>query len=258
MANGQLTVWDTVAGKPIGALDPAVLGTPDKKVFFPEFSPDGTEVVATLASRDERPWSVKDGSIAVFPFNDGKFGRATILVPKDASLIHFYPSWSPDGKWIVFASGPAAHNSYDSPDARLRLVARDGGKVYDLGKATGAAGKTSTWPKFAPFMQASGQVMFITFNSKLDYGFLLPNSRVQQDQMRPQLWFAAIDLRRLDSGDPSYAPVWLPFQDTRQRNHLGYWTEQVVCSPTATTAEGGCAQGEICDQGQCTYNPTVE
>lgn len=254
MANGQLTVWDTTTGKQIGALNPAVLGTAERKVFFPEFSPDGTEIVATLAGRDERPWSVKDGIIAVIPFNDGQFGKAEVIVPREPNLIHFYPSWSPDGKWIVFASGPSNHNSYDSPQSRLRLVARGGGMIHELTRATFAIGKTSTWPKFAPFMQANGNLMFITFNSKMDYGFLLPNGRFQQDQARPQLWLSAIDLRKLEMGDPSYPPVWLPFQDTRQRNHLGYWTEQVVCS-AAQGADSGCAEGETCENGQCYFNP---
>jgi hypothetical protein len=44
---------------------------------------------------------------------------------------------------------------------------------------------------------------------------------------KSQLWFAAIDLRRLTEGDPSWAPIWLPFQSVDQSNHLPYWTEVV-------------------------------
>jgi hypothetical protein len=87
--------------------------------------------------------------------------------------------------------------------------------------------------------------MYITFNSKLDYGAALKNSLLAQEKKRPQLWMAAIDLRNLASGDPSFAPVWLPFQQVDQNNHLGYWTEKVICS-----LEGGCGGN---DQLQCVF-----
>jgi hypothetical protein len=250
--NGKIVVYDTANGNQVGVLDPAVLGTPETRVYFPEFSPNGKEIVATLASQDERPWSVNNGYIVVFPYNDAKFGPAKVVVPKDAAMFHFYPSWSPDGRWIVFASAPIQVKSYDNPNARLRLVAKDGGKVYDLMRATQAIGKTSTWPKFAPFVQAGGNVMFVTFNSKIDYGLLLKNSQ-SADMAIPQLWMAAIDLRKMNDGDPSFAPIWIPYQDTSQRNHLGFWTERVTCRSVG--GEGrGCGEGETCYKGQC-YAP---
>src|SRR4029079_12273478 len=107
---------------------------------------------------------------------------------------------------------------------------------------TVARNKTSSWPKFAPFVQASGSLMFLTFNSKIDYGFRLPNSTRAPDKMEAQLWLSAIDLARLGSGDPSLPPVWLPFQDVTQRNHLGFWTEQVDCRVDATGAGVGCGE----------------
>jgi hypothetical protein len=245
--NGKLAVRRTATGAEVARLDPAVLGTPERRVYFPEWSPDGTELVATLASRDERPWSVNDGYLAIIPYNDGAFGPARILVPPDPGAFHFYPTWSPDGRWVAFASAPLAGKSYDNASARLRLVSRDGGRVYDLARATQAVGKTSTWPKFAPFQQAGGQLFFLTFNSKIDYGLVLQNSLDPTGGL-PQLWFAAIDLRTLDSGDPSSAPLWLPFQEVRQRNHLGFWTEKVSCQAGTTP----CSEFETCVQGGCT------
>lgn len=212
---------DLLSEVPDTALAPH--GTP----YFPEWSPDGSEIVVTLSLEPDSQWAVRSGKIAVLPYNDGNWGSAEVIVDDD--FINFYPSYSPDGKWIVFASAPATNGriSYDQADARLRLVSRNGGQVYDLTRATQAIGQASTWPKFSPFQQADGQVLFITFNSKIDYGFLLKNSVA--DLPNPQLWFAAIDLRNLQSGDPSYAPVWLPFQETDQKNHLGFWTEDVPC-----------------------------
>jgi hypothetical protein len=245
--NGKIVVRQTATGAEVARLDPAVLGTPERKVYFPEWSPDGQEIVATLASQDERPWSVNNGYLVVIPYNDGRFGPARVLVPPTPAFFHFYPTWSPDGRWVAFASAPLQVKSYDNASARLRLVSREGGRVYDLARATQAIGKTSTWPKFAPFQQAGGQLVFLTFNSKMDYGLVLKNSADPSGGL-PQLWLAAIDLRTLDSGDPSSAPIWLPFQEVRQRNHLGFWSEKVTCQTQASA----CGELEVCVQGGCT------
>ncbi len=247
--NGRIAVRETATGREVARLDPAVLGTPERRVYFPEWSPDGREIVATLASGDERPWSVTNGYLVVIPYDDGRFGAARVIVPKEPALSHFYPTWSPDGRYVAFASAPTMGRSYDNPNARLRLVARDGGRVFELGRATQGIGKTSTWPKFTPFVQGRGRILFLTFNSKMDYGFVLKNSRAPQGGW-PQLWLSAIDLDELDAGDPSSAPIWLPFQEVTQRNHLGHWTERVVCRAGAATT-GGCGENERCDQGQC-------
>jgi hypothetical protein len=246
--NGKVVVRDTASGAEVARLDPAVLGTPERKVFFPEWSPDDKEFVATLASQDERPWSVNNGYLVVIPYNGGAFGPARVVVPAEPGLFHFYPTWSPDGRWIAFASAPSPNTarSYDNYQARLRLVSRDGGRVYELARATQGIGKASTWPKFAPFQQTGGQLVFLTYNSKIDYGFVLKNSANLPGAL-PQLWLSAIDLGKVSTGDPSSAPIWLPFQDVRQRNHLGYWTEKLPCTDAAT----GCGEGAVCTNGAC-------
>jgi hypothetical protein len=145
------------------------------------------------------------------------------------------------------SSAPMGY-SYNQAQARLRLVSRDGGQVYELTRATQGIGHTSTWPKFAPFIQDGGQTLFLTYNSKIDYGFLLKNTMLPAPQTHPQLWFSAIDLRKL-STDPSYAPIWLPFQEVTQNNHLGYWTEIITC---ARSTGSGCDTNEqSCVNGSC-------
>jgi WD40-like Beta Propeller Repeat len=245
-AKPKLVLRDTKTGQLLGAVDENLLGS-TKAASQPEFSPDGKEIVVSMGQNAPggSSWSVQSGSIAVLPFNGGTFGPAEVIVPDTGDELHFYPSWSPDGKWIVFASATrtqgAVSISYNQLRARLRLVSRDGKQLVELGKATQGANHTSTMPKFAPFVQDDGNVLFITYNSKIDYGIVLKNTQLGE-LARPQLWLAGIDLRKISAGDPSSAPIWLPFQEVTQTNHLGYWTEIVTCK--VTTA---CDQTQVCE-----------
>jgi hypothetical protein len=239
-----LELRDTADGRLLRELTAQELGGGP---FFPEFSPDGKSMALTLSSDPVVEWSVRQGSIAIVPFDPAAdtFGTPRVLVD-DPGELHFYPTWSPNGKWLAFASAPSGMSraSYDQAEARLRLVSVESGTVYELGNATQGTGVTSTWPKLAPFLDPTGNVMYVTFNSKLDYGATLKNSELLE-QARPQLWMAGIDLRGLASGDPSFAPIWLPFQEVDQNNHLGYWTEKVICS-----LESGCGNNP---QLQCIF-----
>ena len=248
----RLVLRDATNGQVLGSVDPSFLGT-EGQGYFPEFSPDGQEIVLTLSSQAVVEWSVRNGELAILPYNGGQFGPARVIVPAGTDF-HFYPTFSPDGKWVAFASAPVsgvlADASYNRSQARLRLVSREGGQVYELGRATQGVGHTSTWPKFAPFIQDNGNTLFITYNSKIDYGFALKNSTLPPAQAHPQLWFSAIDLRNLASGDPSFAPIWLPFQEVTQNNHLGYWTEVITCVTGPSSA--GCDTNEqTCVAGNC-------
>jgi hypothetical protein len=247
--DGLLVVRDTADGREVARLDPAVLGLPQRKVYFPDWSPDGREIVATVASSAQRPWSVTDGSLVIFPYDDGRFGAARVLVPGDGASFHFYPTFSPDGAWVAFSSAPAPGLSYKNPQSRLRLVARSGGAIHELGNALHEPGKTAGWPRFVPFSQGCRSLYFITFHSKMDYGVLLRNA-IDPNPL-PQLWLAAIDVRRLPA-DPSSAPVWLPFQEVRQLNALPTWVEHLVCDPRTSP----CGEGSVCRDGECV--PTVE
>ena len=58
---------------------------------------------------------------------------------------------------------------------------------------------------------------------------------------------AAIDLREAAAGgDPSQPPLWLPFQDITETNHLPFWAALVACSDDAR-----CGDNEICERGAC-------
>jgi hypothetical protein len=267
----DLVLADAATGSMIGTVNRALLQ--NRKALYPEWSPDGKEIVLSLqkAPAGIGPTGLNDSEVAILPYNDGAFGPVRILVPT-AGDNNYYPSWSPDGKWIVFSSAPG--HTFSNPRARLRLIAASGGKIYELGRATHLPGMTTSWPKFSPFSQAGGQVMFVGFSSVMDYGFLRKRSTAPGGGEAPgpmpgeipgmgstgssssQLWFAAIDLRRLAEGDPSWAPIWLPFQEVTQSNHIPIWTEVVGCREDADCGPGARCQS-VENRPQCIPNPVV-
>ena len=245
-------------------IDPSLLGE-EGQGYFPDFSPDQKHIAVTLSADPDSPWAVASGSIATLEFNPDTrvFSAAKVLVPMTDKEFHYYPSWSPDGNWIVFASGPRGPDltrctdandvstcrpnlSYDQPNSRLRLAHFPDGRVYDLDRATQGIGLSSTLPKFAPLPTDGHNQLFITFNSKMNYG-------VEVSDSPAQLWLSVLDFDRLPN-DPSSAPVWLPFQTFGQKNHLAYWTDKVRCRQDPS--EPQCGLDEVCSpEGNCYVPP---
>ena len=270
---GKLSLRDATTGALVKEIPQGFYNA--KQAVMPEWSPDGEKIVfvgvptegfigkdiATSSAVKAGDWILGNaGSIMVMPYNGGSFGMAQPIVPSVAQKeYNFYPSISPDSQWIVFATGrypgnspTAAQNgvnttgkcmSYDQDTARLRLVRITGGPVIELTAATHVMDRTSSWPKFTPFVQNNGQLVFFTFSSKFSYGFIVP------ERSRPQIWMAGIDLARAaadPTADPSYPPFWLPFQDPTQNNHLTIWTSDVACASTSD-----CPSDFTCDKGVC-------
>jgi hypothetical protein len=242
--SGRLFLRDAKTNVDLFQVDETQLGL-TQHAFHPDWSPDDQTIAVTMSAEGDSDWAVRTGAIATLPYNNGQFGPVNVLVPTGTEF-NFYPTWSPDGLWIAFATAPVAmmQTSYDQPNARLRLVNVASKTVYELTNATWKAASTSTWPKFAPDMQSG--LMFLTYNSKIDYGFFLPSGGV------PQLWMSTIDVGKLAQAgaDASSAPVWLPFQDVTQANYLGAWAERVGCRIEANRSIG-CGLNEICSDGAC-------
>jgi hypothetical protein len=237
----------------------------DSLPIFPEFSPNGSSIVASL---DTGGWTYLtwNARIAVLPITNSTLGAPRIVaaaaVP-DGFLS--YPSWSPDGKWLVYQGGRAPGNSMHDEKATLFMSSATGGPYtcpgsgcIELSTAVNhlAPGNRLTWPKFTPFAQGDqGDLMFVSVTSRRPYGFLANNSS--------QIWMFAIDVARVRSGeDPSFAPIWLPEQEYSDGSLGPYWTEVLPCEKDADGGCSGCVAGEECvvtslDECECRALPVV-
>ena len=233
----SVSVFRTDTGERIGLREPSFLGG---RIDFPAWSPNGTELVATRTSLDgqpDMPQSARDGDLVILPFDGNNLGAPQMLLSEPSTYVNSYPSWSPDGKWIVFTSSPAGSETSLNRQTRLRLINLATRNVRDLTNATFGLDRGSKFARFAPTGLDGCQTVFIVFQSGLDYGVLRKNA---VDWL--QLWMSAIDLASAGS-DPSSPPVWLPFQDPAQKNLLPAWSDFIPC-------DAGCGTGASCDNSR--------
>jgi hypothetical protein len=180
---------------------------------------------------------------------DKTFGTPTRLVPQVSGKSEYYPAISDDSQFVVFdessCSGPGAPageqygflpcDGYDDASATLRMVSSKGGQAVTLNNASQNDNWTNSWPRFAPTHGTfQGKTLYwIAFSSRHPYGATLPGTNNPPTlDTEPQLWFAAvaIDSSGMLSGDPSFAPVWLPQQNpgTQRGNHSPEWVTKAV------------------------------
>lgn len=234
---------DTGAALPGSGLDGVSL-------WMPAFSPDDKALVyvSPTAPNDLRlfDWDPVGKKVS----ND----RLLLGVGSDPNQMIGYPTLSPDHASVIFSRSSAA--AWDSRNGPSDLYVTDtvpSGKDVRLSALDGdaypfAAGDRDRHcnyePVFAPV--PAGGFFWVVFNSRRTYGNLLtgPAASVKQ------LWIAAIRMDAKPGEDPSYAPFWLPGQDTQTLNLRGFWALDPCKSNDA-----GCSDGSECCSGTCVYDP---
>jgi len=234
-ASGDLTLLDAESG--------AMLDTMDLPsgwfATHPDWSPDGRWVAVTYGMANIKNKDVQGSGIARIPVNaDGSFGAPEMLLASTASNdTNFFPSYSPDSRWIAFVR--SIGRSKDARSSRLFLMAADGSgtpiEVTRLNERVrdedGIIDIGNTMPSWAPSTRPG--IFWLVISSVRAYGDVIAGGG------RDQLWGVAIDPSVIGTSDPSYAAFWMPFQQVDEGNHRAFW---------ALDTEMTCPEDvEICD-----------
>ncbi len=234
---GKLTLLDADTGAKLSDLTLPV----GAFASHPDWSPDGKYVAVSFQAAGKVPGNkqVLGTSLARIPVlaND-TFGAPDVLVKSTgASDTLYFPSYSPDSRYIAFVRGTG--DSKDNGTSVLWLVPGQGGTPLALTRLNervrhedGITNVGNSMPTWAP--SSSPELFWLAFSSIRNYGDVLVGTQ------RDQLWGAAINPALITQGkDPSYPGFWMPFQQLDEGNHRAFWaidTEQ-VCPSTV----------EICD-----------
>lgn len=219
--NGTLAVLDYASQAQLGTM------TASGYISHPDLSVDGTRLVYVQQAGTSADWSFNGGRIFTRTFDaaTNTFGPEQMLVSDTSN--NFYPSFSPDGNWVLFNRAPSG-SSYNNANATLWVVKADGSlPPVQLDAANSGMGLTNSWGRWAPFQQSLGAnaepMFWITVSSTRDFGVRLVNDH------RPQIWMTPFfPERAAQQQDPSSKTFRLPFQNIDSNNHIAQWTEQVV------------------------------
>ena len=116
--------------------------------------------------------TVTSGVIETVPFNNGAGGTPTQVVATADN--NYYPSFSPDDKYIAYNRVPGGMSSYNNAQAEVYVSPAAGGvpvrlAANDPSACTGAVspGVTNSWPRWSPGAQDNGgrRYYWLTFSS---------------------------------------------------------------------------------------------
>ncbi|MCU1281546.1 MAG: tolB protein precursor [bacterium] len=229
-SQGTLKIIDTSGGATNGAvLQTLADASTGHYASHPDWSADGSKIVYVDVGvpNGNSEWQFSQGSLVVVSdLGMGMFGNPQKIVKSTGpGENNYYPSFSPDGKWVLFNRSSAA--AYSEKTAQAWVVSVDGaiGPIA-LGNANSTTpNPTNSWPRWNPFIvhEPTGDLMYLTFSSTRDYGIELVGAN------QPQIWMAAFDpAKAAASTDPSSVAFWMPFQDVKSHNHIAQWTATFI------------------------------
>ncbi len=222
--SGGVLVWrDSATGQ---ALAEVATGF---AVTHPDVSPDGKQLTWVRRTGGDDLFVGGDaGHLYTQSFDaaSGAAGTPTLLVAAPAGRRACYPSFSPDGRWVLY--NLTDNDCYDDGGAQIWVVKADGTQApARLAAADVDTGLTNSWPRWAPFAQRTGgaadePLFWFTVSSKRSFG-------VRKDHGRPQLWMGPFFPERAADPVAASRPLfWLPFQDLESGNHIAQWAEALV------------------------------
>ncbi|MCS6856768.1 MAG: hypothetical protein NZM37_03565 [Sandaracinaceae bacterium] len=233
----------------------------------PDWSPDGNHIVfvrhdgGRAAGLNDVP-GVKSGRIAVIHREGSGWSAPRELVAMP-NVNHYYPAYSPDGRFIVYCRSPSNSNSTGSDDgsmgsddeptfvrdAELWIIPSDGSGPAR--KVNVISGLGDSWPKWDPttYEHEGHPLFWLSWTSRRAYGLRL------REGEQAQIWMAAFNPEAAARGEEGfYPPFWLPFQNIRTSNHIPQWVTRVERQPCRTNKD---CPGEFCFEGRCFATPPL-
>jgi len=231
-------LWDGNAGMTISNVS---FGATTDRPTMPDWSADGTNVVYVLPNKVATWDGVRSdddheygGSIYTMPYMGNQmFGKPTPLIASSGEN-NYYPSYSPDGQFIVFDRAPqdksagsidgcvtmphpaCPNDSFSNPAARLVLTPGTAAAPIDLERANGSPAAnpqplSNSWPRWSPFVQSykGSRLLWVAFSSTRDYGVRVRNHQPGMYQCYPP-----------DSAEQPGAAHGLPFDPLCQQPKL--------------------------------------
>jgi Tol biopolymer transport system component len=154
------------------------------------------------------------------PYAGGAGGNATgVQGASDPTLQEYYPSFSPDDRWIVMNRAPNDANMYDQPAAEISVVPASGGTPTRLAANDPPAcsgqtspGLTNSWGKWGPTaLQAGGSTYYwVVFSSK------------RAPSGIPQLYITSL-VQAADGTLATHGALYLWNQPPAEANHTPAW-----------------------------------
>ncbi len=171
---------------PSGRVDWIDIKRPDGDPIFARYSPDGSKIAFSFKESDDK------ANIAIV----NKKGKGFKLVT-DNDFRSFYPSWSPDGKSIVFFSRHETNNNDD--------------EIYTINLDGTGMTRLTNWPKhnFCPSWSSDGaKIAYVT----------------SMDDRRPEIYIMDADgqnaMRITNNEDGDTLPFWS--KDSKKLLITGY------------------------------------
>jgi hypothetical protein len=161
--------------------------------------------------------TVTAGDLATVPYAARAGGTATTIPGANTTTYNeYYPTFSPDDRYIAFNRVPNGQSSYNNAQAEVFAIPAAGGTPVrlDANDAPSCSGKTSpgitnSWPKWSPGSTdvAGKRIYWLTFSSTRSGN--------------PQLYVTAI----IDDGTSltTYPALYLWNQPATENNHTPAW-----------------------------------